>query len=95
MASLTDGLREAMWEIIGAAARARYEVLGDVWERQTFPGLHYYLYMLGVRRSHAGRGLGGRLLKEVHAMSLGDPLSLGVGLSTEDPTNVALYRHCG
>lgn len=34
-------LREAMWEILGAAEKVRYEALGEVWERQTFPGLHY------------------------------------------------------
>jgi GNAT superfamily N-acetyltransferase len=88
-------LREVMWDTLGAAARARYETLVAVWERHAFPSLHYHLNMLGVRRSHAGRGLGGRLLNEVHALSAADPQSSGVSLSTEDPKNVALYRHCG
>ena len=51
--------------------------------------------MLGVRRSHAGRGLGRTLLDRVHEMSRLDPSSAGVSLSTEDPRNVPLYEHCG
>lgn len=88
-------LRDAMWEILGPAARARYEVLVAAWERLAIPGVQYHVNMLGVRRSHAGRGLGGRLLREVHAMSFAHPTSTGVSLSTEDPKNVALYEHCG
>ncbi len=88
-------LRESVWEILGPDAKARHGALVEVWERQIYPGLHYHLNMLGVRRSHAGRGLGGRLLKETHALSLADPESLGVSLSTEDPKNVPLYEHCG
>ena len=88
-------LREGLWEALGAEAKARHEVLYEVWMRYTHPGLHYHLNMLGVRRSHAGRGLGGRLLKEVHAKSLADAESSGVTLSTEDPKNVPLYKHCG
>lgn len=90
-----SALREAMWETLGPSARARHEGLVEVWERQTYPGVHYHLNMLGVRRSHAGRGLGGRLLREVHAMSLADSRSSGVSLSTEDPKNVPLYQHYG
>lgn len=88
-------LRESLWEILGPAARGRYEGLVQVWERHAFPPRHYHLNMLGVRRSHAGRGWGGRLLREVHALSAADPQSSGVSLSTEDPKNVPLYRHCG
>lgn len=88
-------LREAMWEILGPAAKARHRELVEIWERHTHPGVHYHLNMLGVRRSHAGRGLGGRLLREVQAMSLADSRSSGVSLSTEDPKNVPLYQHGG
>lgn len=90
-----SALRDAMWEILGPAARARYEVLVAVWERLAIPGVHYHVNMLGVRHAYAGRGLGGRLLREVHAMSLAHLTSTGVSLSTEDPKNVALYQHCG
>lgn len=88
-------IRDSMWDILGPAARARYEVLVAVWERLAVSGIHHHVNMLGVRRSYAGRGLGGRLLRQVHAMSLAHPTSTGVTLSTEDPKNVALYQHCG
>jgi GNAT superfamily N-acetyltransferase len=88
-------MREALWELLGPDAKARHAVLFEIWQRYTHPGLHYHLNMLGVRRSHAGRGLGGRLLKEIHAKSSADGESSGVTLSTEDPKNVALYQHCG
>ena len=87
--------REAVWKILGDAAKARHEGLIEVWERSKVDRLHLHLNMLGVRRSYAGRGLGRRLLDEVHAMSVGDPQSTGVTLSTEDPKNVPLYEHVG
>ncbi len=88
-------LREALWELLGPEAKARHEVLYEIWMRYTHPGLHYHLNMLGVRGSYAGRGLGGRLLREVHALSSAATDSEGVTLSTEDPKNVPLYQHCG
>jgi GNAT superfamily N-acetyltransferase len=87
--------RDALWQELGAAARARSEALIAVWERLVVPGPQYHLNMLGVRRSHAGQGLARRLLDAVHEMSRRDPASAGVSLSTEDPTNVPLYQHCG
>ena len=87
--------REAVWKILGDDAKARHEGLIEVWERSKVDGLHLHLNMLGVRRSYAGRGLGRRLLDEVHAMSVRDPQSTGVTLSTEDPKNVPLYEHVG
>lgn len=90
-----QALRDSMWGVLGPGARARHSALVEVWERYTHPGLHYHLNMLGVRRTHAGRGVGSMLLREVHALSLADPTSSGVSLSTEDPKNVPLYEHCG
>ena len=87
--------REAVWKVLGDEAKARFEGLIEVWERSKVPQLHLHLNMLGVRGSHAGRGLGRRLLDEVHAMSVRDPRSTGVTLSTEDPKNVPLYEHVG
>ena len=87
--------RAATWEVLGEAAKSRYEALVAIWETFSVPGLHVHLNMLGVRRSHAGRGLGRRLLEEVQALSRGNPESTGVALGTEDPKNVPLYQHCG
>jgi GNAT superfamily N-acetyltransferase len=87
--------RDELWLELGADAKARFEGLRAVWERLAVPGPQYHLNMLGVRRSHAGRGLGSRLLDAVHEISRRDPASAGVSLSTEDPKNVPLYQHCG
>lgn len=88
-------LRDALWYDLGGAARTRFEGLVAIWERLAVPGPQYHLNMLGVRRSHAGRGVGRRLLEAVHEISKGDAASAGVSLSTEEAKNVALYQHFG
>jgi GNAT superfamily N-acetyltransferase len=88
-------IRAALWQELGAGARARSEALIAIWERLAVPRPQYHLNMLGVRRSHAGLGLGRVLLDAVHEMSRRDATSEGVSLSTEDPKNVLLYQHCG
>jgi GNAT superfamily N-acetyltransferase len=87
--------REAVWRQLGAAERARYEGLGQAWQRFDIEAPHHHLNMIGVRRSHAGLGLGRRLLDAVHHLSQRDPSSCGVTLSTETSTNVPLYQHFG
>ena len=86
---------EALWAELDPEAKSRSEALIAMWKRTALPVPQYHLNMLGVLRSHAGRGLGGRLLREVHEMSRLDPGSTGVSLTTEDPKNVPLYQHCG
>lgn len=90
-----EARREALWAELGREAKARMEALIAVWDRLSVPGPQWHLNMLGVRGSHAGRGLGRNLLDQVHRMSKDDPGSTGVSLSTELPSNVLLYRHCG
>ncbi|UCG87183.1 MAG: GNAT family N-acetyltransferase [Gemmatimonadota bacterium] len=90
-----SGLREKVWHELGAPARQRYEALGRIWQQFAIPEPHYHLNMIGVRRLHAGRGLGGRLLDAVHELSGSEPGSSGVSLTTEDPSNVALYERFG
>lgn len=87
--------REALWRELGDPAKARMEALIAVWERLSVPGAQWHLNMLGVRGSHAGRGLGRNLMDQVHRISRDDPGSTGVSLSTELPSNVLLYQHCG
>jgi len=88
-------LREKVWQELGSAARQRYETLGRIWQQFTVPEPHYHLNMIGVLRSHAGRGLARRLLDAVHELSRSEPGSSGVSLTTEDPSNVALYEYFG
>jgi GNAT superfamily N-acetyltransferase len=91
----TQAAREALWAELDPDANARSERLVAIWQRTALPAPQYHVNMLGVLRSHAGRGLGGRLLREVHELSRRDPTSTGVSLTTEDLKNVALYQHCG
>jgi GNAT superfamily N-acetyltransferase len=88
-------LRERTWAELGADCRARYDVFAVSGESFYPTEPHHHLNMLGVRRSHAGRGLARPLLEAVHALADADPNSVGVTLSTENPDNVPLYEHFG
>ena len=90
-----DARKDALWLELGQDANERMERLVEIWRRLSVPGPQYHLNMLGVRRAHAGRGIGRILLDEVHRISGEHPESAGVSLSTEDPKNVLLYQHCG
>jgi ribosomal protein S18 acetylase RimI-like enzyme len=87
--------RQSLWRQLGADARARYERYGAVTGTHVVNAPHYHLAMVGVRRSHTGRGLARHLLDAVHNQSREDPGSCGVTLNTEDPRNVRLYEHFG
>lgn len=87
--------REAVWAELGAEARARYEAFGAATQQHAIAEPHHHLNMIGVRRSHAGRGLARVLLDHVHAVAEADAGSAGVTLSTETAVNVPLYRHFG
>lgn len=88
-------LRESVWRELGPLARLRYEAFAEATQKFDVSQPHYHLNMIGVRRSHCGRGLARQLLEAVHAMSRSDPDSHGVTLTTEDPRNVSLYQHFG
>jgi GNAT superfamily N-acetyltransferase len=87
--------RRAVWQELGAAARGRYEALGESWQEFAIAEPHYHLNMIGVHRSCGGHGLGRLLLDSVHEMSRRDPHSIGVSLTTEVESNVGLYLHFG
>ena len=63
--------------------------------RQRLPVGPVNLSMIGVRHSHAGRGLARLLLDEVHALAEADATSSGVSLTTETQRNLPLYEHFG
>ena len=90
-----DEYRSRAWAQVGPDARDRYETLSVIWNEFAIEEPHHHLNMIGVRRMHAGQGLGRVLLDEVHRISREDPASAGVSLTTEDPRNVELYRHVG
>jgi GNAT superfamily N-acetyltransferase len=87
--------REAIWRALGAAERARYEAFGAATRPFEVGTPHYHLSMIGVRRSHAGRGLARVLLDQLHELAEGDAATSGVTLTTETPRNLPLYEHFG
>jgi GNAT superfamily N-acetyltransferase len=69
--------REQVWAELGAAERQRYEAYGAACGQFTVDSPNYHLNMIGVRRSHAGRGLARKLLEAVHRLSHTDDRSQG------------------
>jgi len=87
--------REGVWAELGREARARYDSFSSATQRFAISAPHHHLNMIGVRRTHQGRGLSRRLLEAAHALAGSDPHSTGVSLSTEHPRNLSLYAHFG
>jgi GNAT superfamily N-acetyltransferase len=87
--------RETLWGELGDDARTRYEEFVAATQQFAIPSPHYHLNMIGVRRSHHGRGLARPLLDAVHERSRTAAESSGVSLTTEQPENVSLYEHFG
>jgi GNAT superfamily N-acetyltransferase len=88
-------LREKLWGELGADAQARYDEFVAATQRFAIGEPHYHLNMIGIRRSHHGRGLARPLLDAVHDRSRTDDGSSGVSLTTERSANVRLYEHFG
>ncbi len=87
--------RDGVWSELGDAARGRYEAYGERSRKFAIDQPHYHLAMVGVRRSHTGRGLARALLEALHEMSSRDSESCGITLNTEDPSYVPIYEHFG
>jgi ribosomal protein S18 acetylase RimI-like enzyme len=88
-------IRETLWAELGAAERARYQAFGAATAAFDIETDHLHLNMIGVRRQARGRGLARTLLDAVHVLSLVDPASTGVSLTTEVEDNLSLYRRFG
>ncbi len=88
-------LQGSTWEDLGVDARVRYERFAVAAAPLVPEAAHLHLNMIGVHPRAQGRGLGRALLDHVHRLSLDDPGSVGVSLSTEVESNVTLYRHFG
>ena len=87
--------QDRVWRELGEEPRRRYEAYGAAVPDLAGGRPHHHLSMIGVRRSAAGTGLGGRLLHALHDLAGKDPDSSGCSLTTENPKNVTLYRHFG
>lgn len=88
-------ISEAAWRDLGEDARVRYDEYAAA--SNFFAGYepHVHLNMIGVRPALKGSGLGRTLLDAVRQLAQEHPGSSGVSLTTENPRNVDLYRHCG
>jgi ribosomal protein S18 acetylase RimI-like enzyme len=56
---------------------------------------HYYLTCLGVAPQFMGNKIGRKMLDTIHNIVDEDITSIGIGLDTENPDNIALYQHFG
>jgi GNAT superfamily N-acetyltransferase len=88
-------LRSEVWGELGSEAEARYGAFADACGPFQVEAPHLHLNMIGVRHVAQGTGVGRYLLEAVHDLSAADSDSYGVSLTTENPKNVALYRHFG
>jgi GNAT superfamily N-acetyltransferase len=88
--------RDALWIALGDEARKRYEQYGaGAAKALVVARPHHHLNMIGVRRTAQGKGLARPLLEAAHALSVNDPNSSGVSLTTETPRNLTLYERFG
>lgn len=59
------------------------------------PREHLWIAILAVDPKHQGKGIGRALIERSVAIARVMPDCVGLGLDTEDPKNVAIYRACG
>jgi len=88
-------LRDQVWSELGAASRSRYEKFGEVSAKFQVNVSHIHLNMIGIKNGAQGRGYGRKLIEQVHLLSLKDPDSGGITLTTEDPAKVSFYQYLG
>jgi len=84
-----NDLREKVWQELGSESRSRYQKFGDTCAQFKVDEPHMHLSMIGVKTEAQGKGLARKLLERVHLLSLSDPDSNGVTLTTEDPEKVS------
>jgi len=59
------------------------------------PREHLWIAILAVDPEHQGKGIGRALIERSVEIARLMPGCVGLGLDTEDPKNVAIYRACG
>jgi GNAT superfamily N-acetyltransferase len=88
--------RDALWVELGEDAQTRYEqYAAGATKALAVDRPHHHLNMIGVRRTAQGKGVARPLLEAARALSVDDPNSSGVSLTTETPRNLTLYEHFG
>lgn len=92
---LPEDALSQLQKAIGKEAYDRLVHYEDQSSKAEPPNPHHFLGMIGVLPEYRGKGYAVQLMTEVKEMSIADPASSGVCLSTEDPKNVALYERFG
>lgn len=82
-------------ELIGPAAMERLENFEKFSANLEPPPPYYFLGIIGVDPDCQGGGYGTTLIRHVQQMSLDNPISTGVCLSTESADNVPFYENLG
>ena len=88
-------IRDQAWKSFDQVAQERSHKYHLACDRFESGEPHVHLDMLGVLRTHQGRGLGRMLLDSVHQLSVEMHNSVGVSLTTETAENVKLYEYFG
>lgn len=82
----------AVWDRVTATLMAVFAEADPVF-RQAVPEPHWHIDLLGVDPRRRGQGLGGRLLRAVHARGDGD--GVPAALLTRQPRNLPFYERHG
>ena len=88
-------LRNKVWLELGPRPKARYEKFSNTCAQFEVEQPHLHLNMIGVKTEAQGKGFAGKLMNRVHSLSISDPISKGITLTTEDPGKVSFYRYMG
>jgi GNAT superfamily N-acetyltransferase len=94
IAELKD-LRDKVWLELGMESRSRYEKFSDICAQFIIDEPHIHLNMIGVRHEAQGKGFARKLMERVHLLSMSDPNSKGITLTTEDSKKVSFYQYMG
>jgi hypothetical protein len=90
-----EEMAEQLNRSFGAQTYARLSEYDALLETRQPVQPHMYLEDIGVLPGQRGKGLAGLLLRHINSLSEQNPLSTGVGLDTQVPALVDLYRHFG
>jgi GNAT superfamily N-acetyltransferase len=88
-------LRNSVWKELGEAAHSRYDTFNAANKPFGIAVPHINVNMIGVSSRYQGKGLGSRLMEEVHRLSIEDSASNGVSLTTEIRKNITFYERLG
>lgn len=82
-------------DALGAEGVRRLQHYEEVAVKQTPAVPCFFVDIIGVRKSHQGKGYARQLLQEIQSRSVSDLESTGVLLITEKAGNVPFYLHLG